>query len=408
MFIPPFHTKIMNSLGEAHNFLNINMKAYKKGAQAPDLSAYEALFDETGISNPYAQINQADYKNNKRGRMQYQEDLAEAQYLAEMQLMMYQNEYNSPSAQAERQRLAGINPDLAGVSGESAASPAGNVKSPDFSGIPTAGETALGIVDTTLSLMGSLAQGVVGVAGAIRNVEGKELENMGKVFGAVPGIGDALGGIFGESGAYNSSPDGFKATVREFTRHAPRKYRRSLEKYLTHYMGTPQYMRGIYDSQSSVAESRGRYAKTQVDPRTKGDIDDIMNAMRPMQEAEFEVAKLLLSEQKSKSQKMSDYWNERDMSGRASAENAEDQASKGEANIQEIVRKGALKTVGYLEKAMKEGKWWASTALSALYASLSGAMKMPSLGFSSQNSSSVDPKTGNVQNSSNSAWNFGF
>lgn len=372
-------------------------------------SAIQSLFDKTGVSNPYSEINPQHYRLNRRGKLQYQQDLAEAQYLAEMQLMMYQNEYNSPEAMAHRQRDAGQNPDLAGIQAAESAGMSGAVTPPDMAGTETNGQRALGIVDTTLSMMAALSSGAIGVAQAGRKLAGSDFANMSQAFGAVPAIGDALGGIFGlGAGSGNGvEADQYKSVVRDFTRHAPRKYRRSLERYLTHYMQTPQYMRNVYDSMASRAEAKGRFAKTEVDPRTRGDVSSIMTALKPMSEAEFKVAELLLDTEKSKAEKMSAYWMNRDMGAQAESENSQAQAAKGEADIQEIVRAGALKTVKNLEKAMDEGKWWATTALSALYAALSGAMNLPSLGFSSNSSQHTDPKTGQIINSSSNAWNFG-
>lgn len=367
------------------------------------------LYAEAGIDNPYSLINPADYRLNRRGKLQYQHDLAEAQTLAEAQLMMYQNKYNSPEAQAQRMRAAGQNPDLAGVQGEQAAGMSGAATPPDMAGIETNAQQALGIVDTTLSLISAFSSGAIGVAQAGRQIAGADFANMSKVFGAVPAIGDALGGVFGQEGAYGLPPEGFKSVIKDFTRHAPRQYRNSLERYLTHYMGTPQYMRNIYDAESSEAEARGRYARTQVDPKTRGDVQSIMDALKPMQEAEFRIAKLMIKGDESKAEKMSAYWMNKDMGLQAETENAENRSQKGEAEIQEIVRSGALKSIGYLEKHMKEGKWWASSALAALYAALSGAGNlMPSLGFSSNSSQRTDPKTGQIVNNSSNAWNFGF
>lgn len=371
-------------------------------------SAIQSLFDKTGVSNPYSEINPQNYRLNRRGKLQYQQDLAEAQYLAEMQLMMYQNEYNSPAAMAQRQRDAGVNPDLAGIQAAESAGMSGAVTPPDMSSTETDAQRALGIVDTTLSMMAALSTGAIGVAQAGRQLAGADFANMSQALGSVPAIGDALGGLFGlDHGAAGFSADDYRSVIHDFTRHAPRKYRRSLYRYLTHYMRTPQYMRNIYNSEAASAEAKGRYAKSQVDPRTRGDVEDIMKSLKPMSEAEFKVAEELINTEKTKAEKMSAYWMARDMGAQAESENSQAQAAKGEADIQEIVRAGALKTVKNLEKAMDEGKWWATTALSALYASLSGAMNLPSLGFSSNSSQHTDPKTGQIINSSSSAWNFG-
>lgn len=372
------------------------------------------LYAEAGIDNPYSLINPADYRLNRRGKLQYQHDLAEAQTLAEAQLMMYQNKYNSPEAQAQRMRAAGQNPDLAGIQGEQAAGMSGAATPPDMAGIETNVQQTLGIVDTTLSLIAAFSSGAIGVASAAQglqmnaaNVAGKKLDNLSKVFGATKGIGDTIGSVVGLGQHSDGSAE--LALIEDYTRHAPRQYRQSLRKYLTDYMDTPQYLRGIYESRSAENKARGEYAKTSVDPRTGGELDDIMEALKPMQEAEFRIAKQMLKGNESKAEKMSAYWMNKDMGLQAETENAENRSQKGEAEIQEIVRSGALKSIGYLEKHMKDGKWWASSALAALYAALSGAGNlMPSLGFSSNSSQHTDPKTGQIVNNSSNAWNFGF
>lgn len=368
-------------------------------------SAIQSLFDKTGVSNPYSEINPQNYRLNRRGKLQYQQDLAEAQYLAEMQLMMYQNEYNSPAAMAQRQRDAGVNPDLAGIQAAESAGMSGAVTPPDMSSTETNAQRALGIVDTTLSLMSAAVSGFSGLSSLIRDVNGKDLSNMATMFSAVPAVGDAIGQVYGEGISNAGAPQA--SVIRDYVRHAPRKYRRSLEKYLTDYMSTPRFSKNIFDADTSMMKSRGENAKTSVDPRYSGEFSDLQSRFKPLQEAEFEVAKLVLGNEKTKSEKMSAYWINRDMGAQAESENSQAKAAKGEADIQEIVRAGALKTVKNLEKAMDEGKWWATTALSALYASLSGAMNLPSLGFSSNSSQHTDPKTGQIVNSSSSAWNFG-
>lgn len=368
-------------------------------------SAIKSLFDQTGVSNPYSAIDPQNYRLNRRGKLQYQQDLAEAQYLAEMQMMMYQNWYNSPEAMAQRQRDAGINPDLAGIQAAESAGMSGAVTPPDMASTETNAQRALGIVDTTFSLMSAAVSGFSGLSSLIRDVNGKDLSNMAMMFSAVPAVGDAIGQVYGEGITAAGSPQA--SVIHDYVRHAPRKYRRSLEKYLTDYMSTPRFTKNVYDADTSMMKSRGENAKTSVDPRYSGEFSDLQSRFKPLQEAEFEVAKLVLGNEKTKAEKMSAYWINRDMGAQAESENSQAAAAKGEADIQEIIRAGALKTVKNLEKAMDEGKWWATTALAALYASMSGAMNLPSLGFSSNSSQHTDPKTGQILNSSSSAWNFG-
>lgn len=369
---------------------------------APSLSDFNELFGSTGLSNPLSAIDPTDYKLNRRGKMMYQHDLSAAQYAAELQLMMYQNAYNSPTAQAQRQREAGINPDLAGVSGESAAGMQGNVSTPDASGIKTNFEQVLGIVDTTMSIFGAMSSGIFGVASGINALQGQKLGNLQKALGMVGPVGGMVADL---SPIRGDSTKGFDslAHVDSFLSGIPRKYRGVVGQYLTEFVGSRPYQSRQFQGGADLNKSRGAFASSEVDPTLSGDLEDLMAALKPIQEAEFRIAKQLLSSRESEAEQRASYWSRRDLGAQADSENSQDAAAKGEADIQEIIRSGALKTVGYLEKEMQNGKWWASTALAALYASISGAMKTPSLGLSSSSKTSPNGET-----FENSAWSFGF
>lgn len=368
----------------------------------PDLEQFNALFDQTGVSNPYSMIDLDDYSLGRRGKLQYQHDLAAAQYSAEMQLMMYQNMYNSPEAQAKRMRQAGLNPDLAGVSGEPSAGLSGNVTTPDMAGTQTDGQVALGIVDTTLSMISAFSSGFFALSGGFADVDAKKLDNVSKALS----IGDSLiGGVSAIAGNdFRTDGSAELDAIESLTRGLPRKYRGQVSEYLRNYVDSAPYETRKYRNMTDANNARGAYARSAVDPRTSGNVEEIMEALKPMQEAEFEVAKILLSRQKAEHHSMTDYWENKNGASQALAENSEAESERNENDIQEIVRRGALKSVKFLEKAMEDGKVWASTALTALYMSLSGAGSiLPSLNMSS--SSGINAKGENFDNSS---WNFGF
>lgn len=362
--------------------------------------------DSTGIMNPFDVIDSDNYGIfDKRA---YQHDLQEAQYAAELQMMMYQNEYNSPTAQAQRQREAGINPDLAGVSGESAAGMQGNANPANITAEdPTS--TMLGLVPTVMSLITGLSSGIFGVSQGVQQLEAGKLDNLRKSLGLIQPAGDMIGALNADSSVGGDGQMQFSALadVDTFLKKVPRRYRKTLGQYLTNYVGSPQYMSGIYDRLAGRNQSKGNYAKTEVDPTMSGDVTDIMETMRPLQEAEFEVAKIVLGNEKTKGEKMSAYWMNRDLGASAETENAQDAANKGQAEIMDVIRAGALKTVKQLEKAMDDGKWWASTALSALYAAMQGLVNTPSFSSSSNSHTGAD-KHGNPTESTSRSWNFGF
>ena len=362
--------------------------------------------EATGIFNPFDLIDSDNYSIfDKRA---YQHDLQEAQYAAELQMMMYQNEYNSPTAQAQRQREAGINPDLAGVSGEASSGMQGNANPANITAEDPA-STMLGLVPTVMSLITGLSSGIFGVSQGIQQLESGKLDNLRKSLGLIQPAGDMIGALNADASVGGDGQMQFSALadVDTFLKKVPRRYRKTLGQYLTNYVGSPQYMTGIYDRLSGRNQSKGQYAKTAVDPTMSGDVSEIMETMRPLQEAEFEVAKIVLGNEKTKGEKMSAYWMNRDLGASAETENAQDAANKGQAEIMDVIRAGALKTVKQLEKAMDDGKWWASTALSALYAAMQGLVNTPSFSQSSQSQTGVD-NYGNPTERTSRSWNFGF
>lgn len=366
------------------------------------LSQWKDKKSQNTLVNPYTQVDPNDYGIFQKRA--YQHDLQEAQYAAELQLMMYQNEYNSAQSQAAREREAGINPDLAGVSGEAAAGMTGNANPANIDAEhPT--EKILGLVPTVMSVFNGLASGILGASHQIEDLRAKKIGNQQKVLGMVPAIGDTAMSI-----AHSNSWEGTQLDqIDALTKRFPRKYRGTLREFASKYITTPDAYRSSYESRTAHLKSKGEYAKTAVDPRTAEDSADyeIMEALRPLQEAEFEVAKIVLGTEKSKAEKMSAYWMNRDLGASAETENAQDKANKGQADIMEVIRGGALKTVKKLETAMDEGKWWATTALSALYASMSGLVNMPAIS-GSQSTQIGQDRYGNPVNTSSRSWNFGF
>lgn len=370
------------------------------------LSQWKDKMQKNALVNPYSQVDPDDYGIfDKRA---YQHDLQEAQYAAELQLMMYQNEYNSAQSQAAREREAGINPDLVGVSGEAAAGMTGSANPANINAEHPV-ETALGLVPTVLSLFTGMSSGFFGVSQGIQQLESGKLENLRKSLGLIQPAGDMIGALNAEDSVGSDGHMQFSALadVDTFLKKVPRRYRKTLGQYLTNYVGSPQYMTGVYDRLAGRNQSKGQYAKTSVDPTMSGDVAELMEALRPLQESEFALAKQLLSNDRSKAEKMSAYWMNRDLGASAETENAQDKANKGQADIMETIRSGALKTVRKLEKAMDEDKWWATTALSALYAAMQGLVNMPSISSSENTQSGLD-RFGNPVNTSSRSWNFGF
>lgn len=358
---------------------------------------------DVGLMNPYLEVGRPnDY--GIFGQKDYQHDLQAATYAAELQLMKYQNEYNSYGAQAQRMREAGVNPDLLGVSGESAAGMQG-AASPSNINAPTAAESAIGFTSTVLSIFSGLADGALGAAHKIEDLDQKELSGFIKALGIVPGLGDTADDIMSseinEGMSYNQA-------VEDLIKSAPRRYRGMLRDYTRKYFATDTMLTGHYGRRANKLNARGAYAKTAVSPATNENagVNELMECLEPIQKAEFELTKKMLKGENSKAEKMSAYWMNKDMGLQAEMENSQAAAEKGQADIMETIRKGALQSIGKLEKAMEAGKWWAAPALSAIYASLQGMSILPNISHSS-NDQSRSNQYGTTENHSNS-WKFGF
>ena len=69
------------------------------------------------IVNPVEILSQMFYGNGAKERKRYEEDLAKLEELQKQQQASYDEWYNSPEQQAIRDREAGLNPDLLGLSG---------------------------------------------------------------------------------------------------------------------------------------------------------------------------------------------------------------------------------------------------------------------------------------------------
>lgn len=142
---------------------------YKLGAKAP-------VAPESGIFNPMDYINQSDYRLTRRGQAQYNEDLAQLEYLAQMRQQEFALNYQDPVSEVERMRKAGLNPDLLGLSGATApAGPAGTAGA-NLSSIPTnlqQTQSVFGIIQNVMSMTGNFVSGAL-------NLSNMFLDNMSK------------------------------------------------------------------------------------------------------------------------------------------------------------------------------------------------------------------------------------
>lgn len=115
------------------------------------------------IINPYEMITPDMYRNTRAGRAQYESDLASLFELQKQQNAAYEEWYESPEQQAIRDRSAGLNPDLLGLSDGEAAEAAPGEAVPG-QGLPTNGEMIANGVTSIASLLSSVVGGVASLA----------------------------------------------------------------------------------------------------------------------------------------------------------------------------------------------------------------------------------------------------
>ena len=108
--------------------------------------------------------------------------MANAQWQANLSLIDYQNEYNSPKEQVKRMREAGLNPDLQGTqSGGVSASATAPVGAPGPDG--TSDINTLGGIFSAFSTAMSVANGLMSFKSAQESLDSQILDNVNKVDG---------------------------------------------------------------------------------------------------------------------------------------------------------------------------------------------------------------------------------
>lgn len=267
----------MNKYGD-----KVQMKGYKDYQAANQLLSSAP---KNSDFNPYDYIDQSYYKNNARGRMAYQEDLAKLLYMAQINQEERMNEYNSPEQQAKRMREAGLNPDLLGVSGEPAANVAG------YNGNPMDGTQSslqnvsdiFGIVSSTINIVSSIASGV------------------GSIFNSSSVIDTMNSAV----SLFENMPTSLDVPSFVNNSHLPRRIKRRINDFHNSYIRSkPADTRGIQEGLDNM-KTKGEFYKYHFNPLyNQGIFEDyeeeqlaFAKVWQPLIDAENE---LLLNELKGK------------------------------------------------------------------------------------------------------------
>jgi len=100
-------------------------------------------------------------------------ELMAKQYDAQIASLQFENEYNSPEAQAERMREAGMNPDLVGTSGV-----AGAAEMTENFGLPDQGDNGAQFIQS-VQMLGSCVEKALSMYSLGLDLQGKALANAG-------------------------------------------------------------------------------------------------------------------------------------------------------------------------------------------------------------------------------------
>lgn len=198
MFIAPSDLKLkkvldMSFLAPAIGAMAIASNKHKKSSAlahqvfTPDLSKHGQAYQVLAENNPYANVNYRQswiqkvlsglgFRTNYDAYLEGM-NLQAQEYDNAILQKEYDEEYNSPLAQAQRERQAGLNPNLTG-----------NVSSGEASSVQDDGNPPVPPVaddlQTVTSFAGSVLQGVqiaVGIAGSLQGLQAAKLENNSKL-----------------------------------------------------------------------------------------------------------------------------------------------------------------------------------------------------------------------------------
>lgn len=202
----------------------------------------------------------------KEDEARYSREMAQAQTLADIEIMKYQNEYNSPVAQAQRMREAGINPDLNGIdnmgsadaSAASGASPAGSNPTETMSNVVTSAFDAFG-----LAL--NVCQGLMNFQSAQESIQSQKIDNVLKMdsFAMDYLLGTLTPDSFNEDGSLGddrrtsiiSSASGFAKKIYGWNNRQSKRFTDSVVRA----MNNPRFVENFYRSMNSGESSRQSY-----------------------------------------------------------------------------------------------------------------------------------------------------
>lgn len=318
----------------------------------------------TNLVNPLQMVDPMDYRRTKRGQQQYHHDLELAKYDAELNLMMYQNEYNSPAAQAKRMREAGMNPELMGLQGTPSATTSGSVGTPAPLPQDTPMSIGKGVIDTVLNLTDATMRGYFGFQSQMEDLDHKRLTNLQESLNLVPAIGNQLAvGYSTDDPEYNS----MRQFAQDLMQHIPRKYRGHVAQYMDSYLYSKPFQTKSFKSDSEYLQARMDNILKNNSPMYSGSIEELTKALKPLAEAEFTITKLKNSNDIVRTLGEAKYLDNYDFGGQALTENAVNESTREDAKIKGTLRSAVSECLDIIKPALDRGELWAYALLTSLY-----------------------------------------
>lgn len=338
------------------------------------------------IQNPYTPI--ADnwknaYKNWKKDAAK-QATIAGAEFDADLSLLDYQNEYNSPDAKAARLRAAGLNPDLVGLDGASDSSGLSGLTG--SSGIDT-GPNYMEKANFWLSNGQNIFDSALKLAEQFQTMRGRTIENDMKnvqYVKALQGLNDDatsrayLGNLLSSDENGDSSNE---LSVFDFMSGISKRNRNKIRKMLPSYESFTKGLQGAgsyYDSMMSSSLSTAR-ARERAGRKDSFDVQDLVKGYQKVAHFLEQVQDYSARANAAEDKYDTDYYENSSGANDASIDSDVHRLSRDSAKDKYDADKGDKELNKFFSELVtglrNDNSWYSNILLTVLYGMKSGAFQ---------------------------------
>lgn len=326
------------------------------------------------IQNPYDSIS----KKWNNATKQWKRDAAKeanikgAEFDADLALLDYQNQYNSPTAKAERMRAAGLNPDLLGIDGVSDSSGLSGVCSPMST--PT---TGIDTADFWLSNSQNILTSAMQFAQQMQSMRASALDNDIKNLDYVKALQSLKDDVSSSSlfGKFLNPYEEFSSSL--FTSGLSKRNRKRFNKSFITSDSFSRYNKRINDYASSAISAGESLALGNLRGNGSFDPADMASGYKDVAEFLEQVQKYSASADAYQEKYRSDYYENSSGSLDASIDAENNQINLDTNRDNYSSSKGNKEIDKYfselVSKLRKNDNWWSDALLMALYGMKSGA-----------------------------------